>query len=81
MARNDTVLVLGATGGIGGEVARQLHDAGWEVRALKRDAQEGKREGITWMPDLATSGRRYLLRAVDDQGRAESRELTVDIAP
>ena len=35
MARNDnTVLVLGATGGIGGEVARQLCDAGWEVRAL-----------------------------------------------
>lgn len=47
--RGDTVLVLGATGGIGGEVARQLRDAGWEVRALKRDAQEGKREGITWL--------------------------------
>jgi penicillin-binding protein 1C len=38
-------------------------------------------EGITWMPDLAESGRRYVLRAVDDQGRAESREVTVDIAP
>jgi penicillin-binding protein 1C len=38
-------------------------------------------EGITWMPDLADSGRRYVLRAVDDQGRAESREVTVDIAP
>ncbi|MDT4813881.1 HpnA: hopanoid-associated sugar epimerase [compost metagenome] len=50
MARNDnTVLVLGATGGIGGEVARQLCDAGWEVRALKRGAVEGKREGITWL--------------------------------
>lgn len=48
MARNDTVLVLGATGGIGGEVARQLCDAGWEVRALKRGAAEGKRDGITW---------------------------------
>ncbi|MGL6091332.1 MAG: NmrA family NAD(P)-binding protein, partial [Pseudomonas paracarnis] len=31
------VLVLGATGGIGGEVARQLSAAGWEVRALTRD--------------------------------------------
>jgi penicillin-binding protein 1C len=38
-------------------------------------------EGITWMPDLAETGRRYVLRAVDDQGRAESREVTVDIAP
>jgi len=45
---NDTVLVLGATGGIGGEVTRQLRDAGWQVRALKRDTQEGKRDGITW---------------------------------
>ena len=30
------VLVLGASGGIGGEVARQLRDAGWQVRALRR---------------------------------------------
>ncbi|VVD62013.1 NAD-dependent epimerase/dehydratase family protein [Pandoraea anhela] len=29
-------LVLGATGGIGGEVTRQLLDAGWQVRALRR---------------------------------------------
>jgi nucleoside-diphosphate-sugar epimerase len=49
MARDDTVLVLGATGGIGGEVARQLRDAGWEVRALKRGAAQGKRDGITWL--------------------------------
>ena len=27
-------LVLGASGGIGGEIARQLRDAGWQVRAL-----------------------------------------------
>ncbi|MNP93846.1 Penicillin-binding protein 1F [compost metagenome] len=48
------------------------------------DALVGKAapgEGITWMPDMADSGRRYVLRAVDDQGRAESREVTVDIAP
>lgn len=38
-------------------------------------------EGITWMPSLSESGRRYVLRAVDDQGRAESREVTVDVAP
>ncbi|HEY4805967.1 MAG TPA: NAD-dependent epimerase/dehydratase family protein [Paraburkholderia sp.] len=29
-------LVLGASGGIGGEVARQMRDAGWQVRALRR---------------------------------------------
>ncbi|MBN3814040.1 NmrA family NAD(P)-binding protein, partial [Paraburkholderia sp. Ac-20347] len=32
-----TALVLGASGGIGGEVARQLRRAGWQVRALKRN--------------------------------------------
>jgi len=44
-------LVLGASGGIGGEVARQLRDAGWQVRALKRglDADVVERDGITWM--------------------------------
>lgn len=31
-----TALVLGVTGGIGGEVARQLISAGWRVRALQR---------------------------------------------
>ncbi|WP_175726456.1 NAD-dependent epimerase/dehydratase family protein [Burkholderia ambifaria] len=46
-----TALVLGASGGIGGEVARQLRDAGWQVRALKRglDAGTVERDGIAWM--------------------------------
>jgi nucleoside-diphosphate-sugar epimerase len=44
-------LVLGASGGIGGEVARQLRDAGWEVAALKRGLTTAvTREGITWLP-------------------------------
>ncbi|AIO36358.1 rmlD substrate binding domain protein [Burkholderia cenocepacia] len=44
-------LVLGASGGIGGEVARQLRDAGWQVRALKRglDADAVERDGIAWL--------------------------------
>jgi nucleoside-diphosphate-sugar epimerase len=44
-------LVLGATGGIGGEVARQLRDAGWQVRALKRGLalEEEQRDGFTWL--------------------------------
>ena len=51
MANANVALVLGATGGIGGEVARQLRDAGWEVRALKRGLQqpEEQRDGIAWM--------------------------------
>jgi nucleoside-diphosphate-sugar epimerase len=48
---NKTVLVLGATGGIGGETARQLRDAGWTVRALKRGATESAQrdDGMTWL--------------------------------
>lgn len=36
MSTREKALVLGATGGIGGEVARQLVAAGWVVKALKR---------------------------------------------
>src|SRR6516165_9730195 len=51
MANIGRVLVLGATGGIGGEVSRQLRDAGWEVRALKRAAANAneRKDGITWL--------------------------------
>ncbi len=45
-------LVLGATGGIGGEVARQLRDAGWQVRALRRGgaaSEPAARDGLTWV--------------------------------
>jgi nucleoside-diphosphate-sugar epimerase len=54
-ARAHTALVLGATGGIGGEVARQMLAAGWQVRALtRRPSTEATRavgaEGIAWIP-------------------------------
>ena len=42
------VLVLGATGGIGGEVARQMRAAGWEVCALTRDVDKARRENSTF---------------------------------
>jgi nucleoside-diphosphate-sugar epimerase len=53
-----TALVLGATGGIGGEVARQLRDAGWTVRALKRTATEAMQnhDGVTWLRGDAMNG-------------------------
>ncbi|MFP3435066.1 NAD(P)H-binding protein, partial [Paraburkholderia sp. SIMBA_061] len=36
---------------MGGEVARQLRDAGWQVRALKRglDVATVERDGIAWI--------------------------------
>ncbi len=47
----NTALVLGATGGIGGEVARQLRDAGWTVRALRRGGELAteRRDGMVWL--------------------------------
>ncbi|QPF75314.1 NAD-dependent epimerase/dehydratase family protein [Roseateles sp. DAIF2] len=45
-------LVLGATGGIGGELARQLRAAGWAVRALHRGTAESAgrdAQGIEWV--------------------------------
>lgn len=41
-----TVLVLGATGGIGGETARALAAHGWTVRGLTRAPRQGG--GIDW---------------------------------
>lgn len=57
-------LVLGATGGIGSEVAQQLRDAGWQVRALRRGLahEEEQRDGLTWIRGDAMS-REDVLRA------------------
>lgn len=42
-------LVLGATGGIGSELTRQLNQAGWHINALKREtSQTQKNDHITW---------------------------------
>ena len=49
---NRTALVLGATGGVGGEVARLLVAHGWSVRALHRDPDKlsafHKSSGLSW---------------------------------
>lgn len=51
-------LVLGASGGIGGEVARQLLAAGWQVRGLKREppSEAQARCGIAWQRGDALDG-------------------------
>jgi nucleoside-diphosphate-sugar epimerase len=51
---NKTALVIGITGGIGGETARALINHGWEVRALTRDPGKAARTAswvgpVTWI--------------------------------
>ncbi len=79
MNRSKIALVLGATGGIGGEVANQLRDAGWAVRAMKRGAPDSGHDsdrnlgrhssqsgdGIDWVPGDAMN-RDDVLRAAKD---------------
>lgn len=48
-------LVLGATGGIGGEVARALLQRGWHVRSLNRQPERAVRRAphlaqVQWVP-------------------------------
>ncbi|SKA36656.1 Nucleoside-diphosphate-sugar epimerase [Enhydrobacter aerosaccus] len=70
MARR-MALVLGATGGIGGEMARQLTAAGWMVRALTRDsARLGAADGWEGLKGDA-------LRRGDVVGAAEGASLIV----
>lgn len=46
---NKTALVLGASGGIGGEVARQLRASGWTVRAMARNPPAPEADGLAWV--------------------------------
>ena len=46
MTNGKTALVLGATGGVGGETARVLVAHGWQVRGLTRKPRTG--DGIDW---------------------------------
>jgi nucleoside-diphosphate-sugar epimerase len=47
---DQTALVLGATGGIGGEVARRLAASGWAIRALHRrgGTDRSNADGFDW---------------------------------
>ena len=47
-----TILVLGATGGVGGEVARAWLRRGWRVRALTRRPEQAAAK-FPWLKDVA----------------------------
>jgi nucleoside-diphosphate-sugar epimerase len=51
MSQYKTALILGATGGIGGEIARTLRARGWRVRALHRKGGAVGRsaDGFEWV--------------------------------
>ncbi len=78
MDDNKTALVLGATGGIGGAVARRLLAGGWQVRALVRDpARAGLMAGVRWIGGdaldraavvAAADGARLIVHAVNPPG-------------
>jgi nucleoside-diphosphate-sugar epimerase len=59
-------LVLGATGGIGGEVARKLTARGWQIRALNRNAAKGRASepGFEWVQGDAMNAGEVLRSAV-----------------
>jgi nucleoside-diphosphate-sugar epimerase len=65
MTSKNTVLVLGATGGIGGEMARQMRLLGWDVRAIQRQGAQHieQRDGITWIRGDALNARDVIAAA------------------
>lgn len=82
-----TALVLGATGGIGGEVAGRLKQRGWTVRALHRNAgaMDGL-AGIDWIQgdalaarDVADAaqGARLIVHAVNPPGYRDWQTLVL----
>jgi nucleoside-diphosphate-sugar epimerase len=88
MTERNSVLVLGATGGIGGEVGRQLVAAGWEVRALTRGGPQTTAQGggITWIRGdamnrqevvAAATGCSVIVHAVNPPGYRRWAELVL----
>lgn len=61
---NRTALVLGATGGIGGEVAVRLAAVGWHIRALHRDPARIRKDArFDWVTGDALHGADVLAAA------------------
>jgi nucleoside-diphosphate-sugar epimerase len=86
--RPRTALVLGATGGIGGEAARQLRRGGWHVRALHRDPARAAAgmPGLEWVAGdamnaadvlAAARGTSVILHGVNPPGYRRWSELVL----
>lgn len=59
-----TALILGASGGVGGEVARSLRAHGWQVRGLIRDpARAPHIDGVEWVAGDAMNAGEVLAAA------------------
>ncbi|MBI3231270.1 MAG: NAD(P)H-binding protein [Burkholderiales bacterium] len=74
-----TALVLGATGGVGGEVARLLVARGWQVKALHRSPEKvaEANDGLQWLAGdamnradvvKAAAGAKLIVHAVNPPG-------------
>jgi nucleoside-diphosphate-sugar epimerase len=70
MKQAKTALVLGATGGVGGEVARVLVARGWRVKALARNPEPAPALGVEWIKGDA-------MRRADVVAAAEGAALIV----
>jgi nucleoside-diphosphate-sugar epimerase len=91
MTERRTALVLGATGGIGGEVAEALLARGWAVRALHRDPKAAAARtpwlrGLDWRPGdamrpadvaAAAAGAGLILHGVNPPGYRRWAELVL----
>lgn len=88
MQTNGTALILGATGGIGGEVARRMLSRGWTVRALHRnpDSLTEHQPGLDWRRGdalradsvvAAAEGTDVILHAVNPPGYRRWAELVL----
>lgn len=66
METREKVLILGATGGVGGETARRLILEKWEVRALTRGSHGSEQEGdIHWIGGDALNREHVAAAATD----------------
>jgi nucleoside-diphosphate-sugar epimerase len=90
MPQSKTALILGATGGIGHEVAVALHRHGWQIKALHRDptkaAGRESTPGITWVQGdamnatevtNAAQGTALIVHAVNPPGYRNWAQLVV----
>jgi nucleoside-diphosphate-sugar epimerase len=87
-SNSSTVLVLGATGGIGGEMAHLLLARGWQVRAMKRGLGVARQQqgGMEWVEGdamkaadvtAAAQGCAVIVHAVNPPGYRRWAELVL----